>query len=328
MSASSSLSSPFRGHGPLFDTSIPVLRRCHGYTLSKVVNPLQVISSEKSHFYARRTFEVRSEIFYSHTAEHPSTLADAYPSCRQLPHGLDSLLLPRHVAIIMDGNSRWAERRGLSRAAGHEAGSRSLKKIVQLSCEWGISALTVFAFSMENWERGEVEISILMQLFQKVLIEELDNFVKENIQVRFIGDMQRLPSPLQSLIQKVQQKTSENTGLKLTVATSYSGRHDIIQACQHIATNVQQGKLSPQDITEDCLDEHLGTSWIGDIRNPDLLIRTSGEQRLSNFLLWQLAYTELFFIDAMWPDIDENLYAGALLYYQMRSRRYGRRPGV
>ncbi|KAI5075966.1 hypothetical protein GOP47_0008031 [Adiantum capillus-veneris] len=264
----------------------------------------------------------------SHATELPPAFFAVRPSHRELPHGLDAHLLPRHVAIIMDGNSRWADTRGLSCAAGHEAGAKSLKEIVRLSCEWGLAALTVFAFSTENWHRGQVEISILMQLFQNVLTEEVDTLVKENIEVRVIGDTQRFPLPLQSLIHKVQQKTANNTGLKFTVAASYSGRYDIVQACQRVAANVQQGKLNPKDITERHLEDQLGTSWIGDIRNPDLLIRTSGEQRLSNFLLWQLAYTELFFMDVMWPDVDEVHYANALLYFQRRHRRYGRRPGV
>lgn len=250
------------------------------------------------------------------------------PKERELPHGLDARLLPRHVAIIMDGNSRWAERRGLSRYAGHEAGVRALKEVVRLSCEWGIQALTVFAFSTENWHRPKVEVSFLMQLFQKVVRQELAGFVKDSIQVHIIGDIKRLPEPLQSLILEVEQKTAQNTGLKLTVAVGYSGRYEIVEACKRIAANVQQGNLKPEDITESHVDKELGTSWLEDTRNPDLLIRSSGEQRLSNFLLWQLAYTELFFMDACWPEVDETHYTNALLFYQRRNRRYGTRSNV
>ncbi|MCO5560731.1 hypothetical protein L7F22_014351 [Adiantum nelumboides] len=308
--------------------SVSSRRRCDGPSTFKHSNSVHLSFSEPLQPTSPYHSNPSSDVIHAsppHTAELPRAFR---PSQRELPHGLDAHLLPGHVAIIMDGNSRWAERKGFSCAAGHEAGAKSLKDIVRLSYEWGLAALTVFAFSIENWHRGQVEISFLMQLFQKVLTEELDRFVKENIQVGVIGDTRRLPLPLQSLIHEVQQKTAHNTGLKFTIAASYSGRYDIVQACQRVAADVQQGKLNPEDITERHVEEQLGTSWIGDIGNPDLLIRTSGEQRLSNFLLWQLAYTELFFMDVMWPDLDEMHYANALLYFQRRHRRYGRRPHV
>lgn len=243
----------------------------------------------------------------------------------ELPFGLDARLLPNHVAIIMDGNSRWAERRGLSPCAGHEAGAMALKEVVRLSCLWGIRALTVFAFSTENWLRPQGEVSFLMQLFEDVLRKELANFVNENIQVRIIGDIRRFPKPLQALIGELEKSTGQNSGLKFSVAIGYSGRDDIVQACKRIGAKIKGGQLKPEDITESLVENELGTSWIGDAQNPDLLIRTSGEQRLSNFLLWQLAYTELFFLDACWPEVDEAHYAEALLSYQRRNRRYGRR---
>lgn len=257
-----------------------------------------------------------------------SSLGSISSSETELPHGLDALRLPRHVAIIMDGNSRWAESRGLLRTAGHEAGLKSLKHIIKLSVEWGIHALTVFAFSTENWQRSQVEVSFLMKLFQKAAVEELESFMKGNIQVRVMGDSKRFPLPLQYLVQELEQKTAQNTGLKLTIAASYGGRYDIVRACQKIATNVRDGELNPEDITESHVGKELGTSWIKDTGDPDLLIRTGGERRLSNFLLWQLAYTELLFLDVMWPDVDEALYADALLYYQRCNRRYGVRSRI
>lgn len=314
-----------------FESFVPALKKCHGQIAMKLASPVRLIFSEKAQPSKPHQANISSHICHAsplHTTELSPAFFGVKSLHRELPHGLDADLLPSHVAIIMDGNSRWAERKGVSCSSGHEAGAKSLKSIVRLSCDWGLAALTVFAFSTENWQRGQVEVSILMQLFQRVLTEELDTFVKENIQVRVIGDAKRFPLPLRSLIQKLQQKTAHNTGLKFTVAASYSGRYDIVQACQRVATNVQQGKLKPEDITELHVEEQLGTSWMGDVRNPDLLIRTSGEQRLSNFLLWQLAYTELFFMDVMWPDVDEVHYANALLYFQSRNRRFGTRPGV
>eukprot|EP00249_Psilotum_nudum_P013216 c24221_g1_i2 orf=409-1569(-) len=242
-----------------------------------------------------------------------------------LPYGLNKKLLPRHVAIIMDGNSRWAQRKGWPVSAGHEAGVRVLREVMRMSCEWGIQVLTVFAFSAENWFRPQVEVRFLMNLFEKVLKEELPNFVKENIQVHVIGDVAQVPKSLQGLITFVEKRTEGNTGLKLIVAVGYGGRRDIVKACQQVAAQVEKGLLKPEDITESILDDRLETSWIGEVKNPDLLIRTSGEQRLSNFLLWQLAYTELVFVDSFWPEFGETQYANALLSYQQRLRRFGRR---
>lgn len=155
------------------------------------------------------------------------------------------------------------------------------------------------------------------------LAKEFEGFIKGNIRVRVIGDLKCFPAALQSLVREVEQKTSENTGLKYTICASYGGRYDIVRACQQIAADVQQGKVNPEDITEAHVGKELGTSWMNDMGDPDLLIRTGGERRLSNFLLWQLAYTELLFLEVMWPDISEAHYADALLYYQRRNRRYG-----
>lgn len=242
-----------------------------------------------------------------------------------LPYGLDPHSMPKHVAIIMDGNSRWAEKRGLPATAGHEAGRRALSKVVKLSCKWGIKILTVFAFSTDNWLRPKTEINFLMDLFQIVLKEELENFNRENIRLSVIGDLSRLSNSLQILIAEAEHRTKENSQLNLIVGLSYSGRDDILQACQQLAKQVDDGLLKPTDITESMFEKELKTSCAGGLGSPDLLIRTSGEQRLSNFLLWQLAYTELYFADSFWPEFGEAQYAEALYTFQCRQRRFGKR---
>lgn len=242
-----------------------------------------------------------------------------------LPYGLDPHSLPKHVAIIMDGNSRWAEKRGLPATAGHEAGRRALNEVVKLSCKWGIKILTVFAFSTENWLRPKTEISFLMDLFQIVLKEELENFNRENIRLSVIGDLSKLSNSLQISIAEAEHSTKNNSQLNLIVGLSYSGRNDILQACQQLARQVEDGLLKPTDITESLFEKELKTSCAGGLGSPDLLIRTSGEQRLSNFLLWQLAYTELFFADSFWPEFGEAQYAEALCFFQCRHRRFGKR---
>lgn len=242
-----------------------------------------------------------------------------------LPYGLDPHSMPKHVAIIMDGNSRWAEKRGLPATAGHEAGRRALNEVVKLSCKWGIKILTVFAFSTDNWHRPKTEISFLMDLFQIVLKEELENFNRENIRLSVIGDVSKLPNSLQMSIAEAEHSTKHNSQLNLIVGLSYSGRNDILQACQRLARQVEDGLLKPTDITESLFEKELKTSCAGGLGSPDLLIRTSGEQRLSNFLLWQLAYTELFFTDSLWPEFGEAQYAEALCSFQCRERRFGKR---
>ncbi|KAF3787968.1 Dehydrodolichyl diphosphate synthase 2 [Nymphaea thermarum] len=199
------------------------------------------------------------------------------------PEGLQSGSLPQHVAVIMDGNSRWARRRGLPVAAGHEAGVRALQEVVRLSCAWGIPILTVFAFSMDNWNRP------------------------------------------QKLVSEVVEMTKANHRLKLVVAVSYSGRNEIVRACQKLASRARDGELWPADITESMFERELDMRLEGGYPDPDLVIRTSGELRLSNFFLWQLAYSELFFTKTCWPDFGEAEYAEALLSYQTRQRRFGRR---
>eukprot|EP00252_Welwitschia_mirabilis_P010346 TRINITY_DN23562_c0_g1_i1.p1 TRINITY_DN23562_c0_g1~~TRINITY_DN23562_c0_g1_i1.p1 ORF type:complete len:336 (-),score=47.25 TRINITY_DN23562_c0_g1_i1:27-1034(-) len=243
----------------------------------------------------------------------------------QLPSGLSQHLMPEHVAIIMDGNSRWAEKKGLPHSAGHIAGTDALTRTVKLSCKWGIRALTVFAFSSENWFRPKAEVDFLMDLFQNSLRRELQTFKRENIRFTAIGDLRKLPNSLQRLIEEAQDATKDNFRLNFIVAVSYSGRNDILQACQRLAEKVGIGELKSEDITENMFEKELSTYSGGIYGSPDLLIRTSGEQRLSNFLLWQLAYAELFFTDCFWPDFGESQYREALSSFQQRNRRFGRR---
>ncbi|OAY72727.1 Dehydrodolichyl diphosphate synthase 2 [Ananas comosus] len=242
-----------------------------------------------------------------------------------LPDGLSPEALPRHVAVIMDGNARWARARGLPVSAGHEAGYRSLKQMVKLSRRWGIRVLTVFAFSSENWLRPKAEVDFLMMLFEGVLRENIGDFLREGIRICVIGDSSKLPNSLQKLAREVEKATRNNSQLDLIVAVSYSGRRDIVRACQRIADKVKNKLVDPEDITELLFAQELETNCTTDYPYPDLLIRTSGELRLSNFLLWQSAYTELFFTRTQWPDFGEIDYLEALCSFKNRERRFGQR---
>ncbi|XP_038970274.1 cis-prenyltransferase 4, chloroplastic-like [Phoenix dactylifera] len=246
-------------------------------------------------------------------------------SCEKLPSGVRREMLPRHVAVIMDGNSRWARTKGLPTWAGHEAGYRSLQEMVKLSCRWGIRVLTVFAFSFENWLRPKVEVDFLMVLIEGALKENIKYYLSEGIRVRIIGDSSRLPNSLQKIAKETQEKTETNSRLELNIAVSYSGRKDITQACQKIAWKVQHGLLDSADISESLIDQELETNRSNEFPCPDLLIRTGGELRLSNFLLWQSAYTELFFTKTLWPDFGEPEYIEVLCSFQERERRFGQR---
>ncbi|KAF8010617.1 hypothetical protein BT93_J1303 [Corymbia citriodora subsp. variegata] len=241
-----------------------------------------------------------------------------------LPAGLRRDAMPRHVAVIMDGNARWARRRGLPTAAGHEAGVRSLRELIGLCCEWGIGVLTVFAFSSDNWVRPKAEIELLMGLFERVIKMELEKFMREGVKICLIGDSLKLPKSLQKLFADAEEMTRSNSRFQLIVAVSYSGKHDIVQACKTIARKVKDGHLELEDISERMIEQELETSC-SEFPCPDLLIRTSGELRLSNFMLWQLAYAELFFAPALWPDFGKAELIEALLSYQQRQRRYGAR---
>uniref|UniRef100_A0A1D1XW26 Alkyl transferase n=1 Tax=Anthurium amnicola TaxID=1678845 RepID=A0A1D1XW26_9ARAE len=241
------------------------------------------------------------------------------------PSGLNPNLMPRHVAVIMDGNSRWARERGLPTSAGHEAGYRALREIVRLSGSWGVKVLTVFAFSSENWLRPKTEVDFLMRLFEGVIRENLEDFKRQGIRLCIIGDSTKLPRSLQDLAKEAAEVTKHNAVIELLVAVSYSGRGDIVQACQKIAQRVRDRLLEPADITESVIEEELETNCTINSPYPDLLIRTSGELRLSNFLLWQSAYTELCFARSLWPDFGETEYIEALSSFQERKRRFGQR---
>ncbi len=240
---------------------------------------------------------------------------------QDLPVDLKQERLPNHVAVIMDGNGRWAKRRGLPRIMGHRQGVDALKDLLRCCKDWGIGALTAYAFSTENWGRPLEEVEFLMTLFERILRRELQEMMAENVRIRFVGNLHALPDSLQAEIERAMTKTESNSGIWFTVATNYGGRQEILHACRAIATQVQQGTLDPDGIDEALFERHLYTAGVCD---PDLLIRTSGEMRLSNFLLWQMAYGELYVTETLWPDFNRNEFHQALSAYQQRERRFGK----
>ncbi|PSF39301.1 isoprenyl transferase [Aphanothece hegewaldii CCALA 016] len=229
--------------------------------------------------------------------------------------------LPRHVAIIMDGNGRWATQRGLPRIAGHYQGAEVVKDILRCCKEWGIKILTVYAFSTENWGRPTAEVDFLMGLFERLLRVQLKEMQQEGICLRFLGELDVLPLSLQREMQRTIDITSQNQEVYFNVAINYSGRQEIVRACRHLAKLVQQGELLPDAIDETIIQQSLYTL---DLPSPDLLIRTSGEMRLSNFLLWQLAYTEIYFTNTLWGDFNCEEFRKAIEDYQGRERRFGK----
>lgn len=238
-----------------------------------------------------------------------------------LPDDLDRERLPRHVAVIMDGNGRWAKNRHLPRIMGHQRGVDSLKDLLRCCKDWGIQALTAYAFSTENWGRPVPEVEFLMTLFERVLRRELAEMVEEGVQIHFVGDLACLPNSLQDEIARAMAATAHNQKIQFVVATNYGGRREIIQASRQLAERVQRGELQPEDIDEGQFEQHLYTAGLPDL---DLLIRTSGEMRVSNFLLWQVAYAEIYVTDTLWPDFDRNAFHDALRNFQHRQRRFGR----
>lgn len=238
-----------------------------------------------------------------------------------LKEQVDLQRLPRHVAIIMDGNGRWAKEQGQDRLYGHFHGVESVRSIVEGSAELGIEYLTLYAFSTENWERPEYEVVGLMELLVNTIQKELESLHKNNIRLHVIGDLNMLPDYTRKELNVALDKTSHNTGLNLIIALSYSGRWELLNAVKNIAHDVQTGKINVEGIDQDTLQQYLCTS---DFPDPELMIRTSGEYRISNFLLYQLAYAELYFTNVRWPDFrKENLYE-ALLDFQNRERRFGK----
>jgi undecaprenyl diphosphate synthase len=231
---------------------------------------------------------------------------------------------PTHVAIIMDGNGRWARARGLPRIAGHQQGAEVVRRTVRHCHRLGISYLTIYAFSSENWKRPLREIDELMGLLRLYLRRELDELARNGVRMRFIGDRSRLPDDIIRLLDVAERQTSDNAGLTLIVALNYGGRREIVEAARQVAKDAVAGRVDPDDIDEDRFAHHLDTAGIPD---PDLLIRTSGEQRLSNFLLWQMAYSELVFIPELWPDFTEDHLDDAIGEFHRRERRYGASSG-
>ncbi len=233
---------------------------------------------------------------------------------------LDAARLPRHVAIIMDGNGRWATSRGLPRVMGHRAGIKSVRAVVEAAREIGVEVLTLYAFSVENWKRSQREVNTLMRLLDEYLRRELENLMKNAVRLNVLGDLEGLPERVRGHLKAVMDKTKQNKRLLLNLALNYGARSEILQAVRRVAEEVKKGKLQVDDLSEETFKRYLYTDGQPD---PDLLIRTSGERRISNFLLWQISYAELYWTPALWPDFGKEDFVEALLEYQRRDRRFG-----
>lgn len=229
--------------------------------------------------------------------------------------------LPRHIAVVMDGNGRWANARHLPRVAGHKAGVEATRKVVERCAKKNIEALTIFAFSSENWNRPREEVSGIMSLFVTTISGEVKKLHKKGVRVRFIGDRSRFSDKLQHSIEASEKLTADNTGLCLNIAANYGGRWDVVNACRSILQQAERDDIQLEDIDEALFASYMALS---DIPEPDLFIRTGGEQRISNFLIWQLAYTELYFTDLLWPDFSDESFDEAIAWYQGRQRRFGK----
>jgi len=239
----------------------------------------------------------------------------------QLREKIDNNKLPSHVAIIMDGNGRWARQRGLDRIFGHEQGVSAVREVIETAAELKIRFLTLYAFSTENWGRPDEEVSALMGIMVQSLSNEADTLLKNNIRLMAIGDMDRLADNVKEKLFETIKLTSVSTGLNLIIALSYSSRWEITVAARRISTDAKEGKINPDSITEDDFEKYLTTHGIPD---PELMIRTSGELRISNFLLWQVAYTELYFTEILWPDFGKDDFYNAIIDFQKRERRFGK----
>lgn len=232
---------------------------------------------------------------------------------------LDNNNIPHHIAIIMDGNGRWAAERGKERSYGHQAGVETVRRITAECTKLGVEYLTLYTFSTENWNRPSQEVAALMGLVLSSLEDEI--FTKNNVRFRVIGDMARLPKEVQAKLEETMEHTANNNAMTMVVALSYSSRWEITDTMRRLAEEVKNGLLNPEDITEESISQRLGTAFMPD---PDLLIRTGGELRISNYLLWQIAYTELYFCDTYWPDFNEEDLHKAIASYQRRQRRFGK----
>jgi len=235
------------------------------------------------------------------------------------PHALDEQRIPKHVAVIMDGNGRWAKKRALNRLRGHKAGIEAVRETIRAASDSGVRYLTIYSFSTENWKRPEEEVEGLMELFAKTMLAEVDGLHEERVRVKTIGDMSRLPAETREAFEQAWEKTRGNDGMTLVIAVNYGSRREILNAVQWIADSAAESGEAPS-VTEELFECGLYTSGMPD---PELLIRTSGELRISNFLLWQLAYTEFYCTDVLWPDFDRYEFLRALLSYQQRDRRFG-----
>lgn len=229
-------------------------------------------------------------------------------------------LLPQHIAVIMDGNGRWAKQRGKPRIYGHRMAVKSVRETISTASRLGIKAITLFAFSSENWKRPEEEVSVLMDLFMAVLTREVKKLHKNNLRLQIIGDKTRFSNALQKKIAAAEELTQANTGMVINVAANYGGKWDITEAVKQVAQQVSDGQLQPQDITESTISQYLSISDLPDV---DLMIRTSGECRISNFMLWQMAYAELYFTDLFWPEFGEQALLDAIAWFINRERRFG-----
>ena len=239
-----------------------------------------------------------------------------------MKYELDKNRIPQHIAIIMDGNGRWASERGKERSFGHQAGVDTVRRITSECTRMGVKYLTLYTFSTENWSRPADEISALMGLVLSSLEDEI--FMKNNVRFQVVGDIQRLPEEVQQKLQETMEHTAGNTAMTMVVALSYSSRWEITHAAKAIAADVKAGKLNVEDVTEELVSQHLVTNFMPD---PELLIRTGGELRISNYLLWQIAYAELYFCDTYWPDFNEEDLHKAIASYQARQRRFGKTGG-
>ncbi|EAX48632.1 undecaprenyl diphosphate synthase [Thermosinus carboxydivorans Nor1] len=249
-----------------------------------------------------------------------SNKSDVDQNQSYLQNSLDPNSIPAHIAIIMDGNGRWAQKRGLPRTLGHHAGAETLRNIVKTAAELGVKVLTAYAFSTENWKRPAEEVDVLMRLLSDYLDSEIDELDSNNVQIRFIGKTDELAPSLYHKVTQAQKRTSKNTGLILNLAVNYGGRAELTRAVQLIARKVAAGVIAPDNISEQTIQDHLYTA---DLPDPDLLIRPSGDLRLSNFLLWQSAYTEFWFTNTNWPDFTPDHLIQAIADYQRRDRRFG-----
>ncbi len=237
-----------------------------------------------------------------------------------LKNNIDKTNIPKHIAIIMDGNGRWAKQREEKRTFGHHHGIKAVREVIEGAGEIGVGYITLYAFSTENWNRPKDEVDAIMLLMVNVISAEADDLNKNNVRLKAIGNLSALPDDCINVLNSAIEKTSKNTGLTVVLALNYSAKWEIIDAVKSIAEKVKQNQLNLNDVTNECFDQHLSTNFMPD---PDLMIRTSGEQRLSNYLLWQLAYSELYFTPILWPDFTKEDLFEAIIYYQQKERRYG-----